>query len=210
MLISYSHKFIFVHNYKVAGTSVRNAFSKYQPWYYQNKCAAFFLKCFEKYIPHYKAKVISDHATAGEIKNSLPPEVFEGFYKFGFVRNPWDWQVSLYHYMRKEKTHYQHNLIKKMDFEAYLDWRVKHDRHLQKDFFTDKKNNLIVDYIGKIENLREDFQQVCSRVNLVGIDLPHINRSNHKGYKTYYNDRLVKLVESNFKEDIEFFNYTFD
>jgi len=46
----------------------------------------------------YRA-AIKKHATALQIRDMLHPEVFASFFKCSFVRNPWDLQVSLYHYI---------------------------------------------------------------------------------------------------------------
>ena len=62
----------------------------------------------------------------------LPRRVYEDFFKFAFVRNPWDWQVSLYHYMLQRREHFQHDLIKSIEnFDDYIEWRVTEDRKLR-------------------------------------------------------------------------------
>jgi len=150
------------------------------------------------------------HVTASELRNELPQEVYETFFKFAFVRNPWDWQVSLYHFMRQQSDHHQHDLIAEMNFEDYIVWRCNHDLHLQAEFVTDKEGNLIVDFVGRFESLQEDFDSICQQIGLPQLGLPHINRSHRRqDYRSYYNDRTRRLVETYFQRDIEIFGYSF-
>jgi len=94
---------------------------------YKNKINSIFGKYgFERYNRHIKA---------AEIKNNISTKIWNNFFKFGFVRNPWGWQVSLYHYMLENKDHFQHKIIKNKNFNEYIYWRIKQDLHLQKDFF---------------------------------------------------------------------------
>ena len=151
-----------------------------------------------------------DHITAQDLRKELPKKVYDTFYKFAFVRNPWDWQVSLYHYMLQEPSHFHHELIKQMqNFDDYIEWRVTEDKRLQKDFVVDDKEHFIVDFVGKYEHLSRDFSHVCKTLDLKAC-LPHINKSLHRDYRSYYSKRTIKIVEEHFKEDIALFKYTFD
>jgi len=138
----------------------------------------------------------------------MPEQVFNDYFKFGFVRNPWDWQVSLYTFTLKLKSHHQHKLIKSMkNFDEYIDWRVHKDLHLQKDFFYDK-DQLLVDYVGKFETLEDEFVKIC---NILSIDakLPHLNASrNAKSYLDYYSNDSINMVSQAFEEDIKLFGYS--
>jgi len=53
-----------------------------------------------------------DHYRAKEEKKILQENVWNDFFKFCFVRNPWDRQVSLYYFMLKNKNHHQHQIMK--------------------------------------------------------------------------------------------------
>ena len=207
MLISHRHKFIFIHNYKVAGTSIRKALAKHITLYQQYKYSfALYDKVNRTINPNY----MRGHITALEIKNQLPPEIYDDYFKFVFVRNPWDWQVSLYFFILQEKKHYQHNLIKSMSsFEEYIEWRVNEDGRKQKDFLVDENDSIIVDYIGKYENLQDDFNEITRKIG-INASLPYKNKSKHKDYREYYNDYTRDLIEKAFKEDIEMFNYSFE
>lgn len=215
MLISHKNKFIFIHNYKVAGTSIIKALNKHalknpSKNHSLNKILEFLLLNKTK-IGNKLLAILSDipsHINAKELKNITPPKIWKNYFKFGFVRNPWDWQVSLYHYTLENKNHHQHELLKNKTFEEYIKWRVSEDLHLQKDFFYDKNGKCLIDFIGKIENIEEDFKKICNKIN-IRANLPHINKSKHKNYREYYNEETKNLINKYFAEDIKLFNYEF-
>ncbi len=202
-MISYSHRFIFIHIYKVAGSSIRKALEKYTQILPLNRLLI-------KLGIQNPYEAFSHHAKAKDFKARLSRKLWNRLYKFAFVRNPWDWQVSLYYYMLQEPSNHQHNLIKEMrSFDEYIEWRVSQDLHFQKDFVTDDNGELIVDFVGRYENLLEDFHFVCQNLG-INAKLPYINKSKHEDYRKYYNRHTIKLIEEYFQEDIEFFKYTFD
>lgn len=204
MVISHGYKFIFIHNYKVAGTSVREALQVYT------------IPPKENYINWIgqKLKILPssgdfiDHVSAPNLKKELAPKYFDNYFKFSFVRNPWDWQVSLYHYMREQKDHRQHQLVMSQTFEEYIHWRVENDLKLQKQFMYDDKGNCLVDFIGKMETINEDFKKITDRIGINAV-LPHSNKSKHKHYQELYNAETKALVAKYFYEDIELFGYDF-
>jgi len=220
MLISYNHKFIFFHIAKVAGISIRNALKEYS-----QEPEAFKVKRPPKKLPNNKPNPFYEmwksfllHAKAKEAKTELPEEVYNNFYKFAFVRNPWDWQVSMYHFILKETSHVKHKLVKSMtSFDEYLEWVISTENpypkgatKLQKDIITDCDGKLIVDFVGRYETLVPDFNQVCRTLN-IETSLPSLNRTIHRDYKSYYSsEKTKKMVGQHFKEDIELFGYTFD
>jgi len=75
-------------------------------------------------------------------------------------------------------------------------------------WITDKENNIMVDYIGKIENIKSDSEKIFK---IIGIkeELPHLNKRNHKKYQEYYTSKTRKIVEEIYKEDIKTFHYNF-
>ncbi len=211
MLISHSHKFVMIHVYKVAGSSIRGVLNPYAAISWRQSS----LKDKWIGVKNLNHKCFSSqfggHDKAVDLKENFPNQLFENYFKFAFVRNPWDWQVSLYMFGLKDKNHYQHELFKSfVDFEAYLDWRIKEDLHLQKDFVVDKEGKLLVDFIGRLENLQKDFMHICKEVKVPTVNLPHLNKSNSRKYQSFYNENTKQKVAEAFKEDIEFFNYSYD
>ena len=136
---------------------------------------------------------------------------FQSFFKFAFVRNPWSRLVSEYNYRKASKL---------FSFEDYVKNRLPKRnsysdsyRHIlpQCEFLLDSNGQQLVDFIGKLENIEEDFRVVSERLGLPAISLRHVNRSRaKKHYSAYYNDELVELVGNLYAADIAKFNYEFD
>jgi len=78
----------------------------------------------------------------------------------------------------------------------------------QWNWLIDGKGKLLVDYIGRFENLQADFAQVCARLNRQA-ELPHLKKSEHGDYRQYYNAASIEIVRQWFKSDIEQFGYEF-
>ncbi|HAX74508.1 MAG TPA: sulfotransferase [Cyanobacteria bacterium UBA11372] len=218
MLISYQENFIFFHVTKAAGTSVKKALQDYakEPEKFKIKRPPKMLD--NKLNPLYEMwESVLWHAKAREVKKELTEEVYNNFYKFAFVRNPWDWQVSYYHFILKETSHIRHEFVKSMSgFDEYLEWVIntknpypKGTTKFQKDTIADYDGKLIVDFVGRYETLLQDFQYICKVLNL-DASLPHLNSSSHRDYRSYYNNKTRRIVEEYFQEDIELFGYTFD
>lgn len=206
MIISHSKKFIFIHIYKVAGSSFRHTLGHYAILKSRKNILRGIIN--KKY--RISGSDFSGHITAAELKSLIPDNIFENYFKFAFVRNPWDWQVSLYHFARQKSTHWQHQHIGKMTFEEYIDWRVEKDLHTQKEFVCDDKGEIIVDFIGKLENLQDDYRKICNMINVPYSELPKKNSSIHDDYRSYYNSKTIDIVAKAFEDDILTFNYSFE
>jgi len=218
MLISHSHQFIFFHVAKVAGISIRKALSNYveEPDYFRIKRPAKFIN--DKINPLYTMwESALLHATVTKTREELDENMFNHYYKFAFVRNPWDLQVSMYHFILREPEHIHYQRVKSMgSFANYLEWVAvtkkpfpKGAAKFQKETLCDNSGKVLVDFVGRYENLHEDFLYICQQLNIQAI-MPHLNKSQHKNYQSYYNQNTQKLVEDHFKDDIALFGYTFD
>ncbi len=206
MLISHQRQFIFIHIYKNAGTSISNALLSFTAPSWQLKTNRLWKKLGVTYLdvnPYHA------HSTASELIEKIGPYTFDKYFSFAIVRNPWDWQVSLYTFMRQDKNHYQHELAQSFrNFDEYLNWRCSYEVHYQKDFVYSKDGAQLVDFIGRYENLERDFSIICSRIG-VCTSLPKLNVSKTRHYRTYYNDKTVQMVANTFAPDIQLFGHDF-
>ena len=80
----------------------------------------------------------------------------------------------------------------------------------QFDWISDYSGRIDIDFIGRFENLEEDFREVCRAVNLPAIDLGKEKTSeNRKHYRQYYDGLTKGVVKKYFEKDLDCFKYSF-
>jgi hypothetical protein len=203
------HKCIFIHIPKSAGSSINYALG------------------LKKEPTSKKDKMMwKHHATAlSTKKNYASKEQWNNYFKFAIVRNPFDRIVSSYNFICKKMTpsNFRDRLLfkdfiyKKGIFKKLLNPSLitkKENRYVQikssSDFITDKNNNIIVDYVGRFENLKDDWNFICKQLG-AKIELPHMNKCSRdcKHYRDYYDDDTKEFVSEACKKDLKTFGYKF-
>jgi hypothetical protein len=218
MLLSVRHRFLFVHIAKTGGTSVRAALEGLRwrdPWYWP----MFLCSRFSHLSGHRIGTKLPRHAKVVAAQELLPREFFEELFKFAFVRNPWDLQVSSFHHIRRERPHYMGGHER---FEDFLRWKLDPERpyqyHLdtslerQSDYLIDLRGKVLVDFIGRYEQLEGDFAEACQQIGIAPPALPHRRQSADRArdYRSYYTSETAELVAQHFRRDIELLGYGFD
>jgi len=224
-MISHKHKCIFVHIPKTAGQSIEDIFLRLNGLDFNTR-SPLLLK------PNKDPKLGPErlaHLTASEyIKYSYIPEgSFNSYFKFSFVRNPWARLLSEFIWKKKINSQMKNKLKDKicLDYNAisFNSWlstvnSIKTDdefcdsiRHIlpQYDFTFDANGNSLVDFIGKFENLQEDFNIICDKIKIPQQQLLHLNKTQHKHYTEYYDDETRSIVAEKYAKDIEYFGYKF-
>lgn len=240
MLISFKHKFAFIHIPKTGGMSITSSLHPF--------CGPFggrlqqqsgklgealdlykwgYLLRNRKYVDLHKffpwRRFRSRHITALDLREALSPELFQNFFTFAFVRNPYSWIVSDYYYIMSHPSNENYEKFNALfdDFEEYVRWRTNRtdsrikrvSKPIKKDllrgFVTDWDDKIIVDFVGKMENLPEDFKRVCNIIGIPYPGLPHKNESKHPYYKECYNETTKELVREHFQPDLDLFDYDF-
>ena len=151
------------------------------------------------------------------LEKCCPGNCSSRLFKFAFVRNPWDLQVSSFHHIRRERPHL---LAGHEDFEEFLRYKLNPNRpyqfhidtsiELQNDYLVDLHGKVLVDFIGRYENIEADFREACRQIGITPPLLAHRRKAkNRSDYRSYYSDATTELVAKRFKKDIDLFDYTF-
>ncbi|MCP4469110.1 MAG: sulfotransferase family 2 domain-containing protein [Gammaproteobacteria bacterium] len=159
-VVSHQKQFVFIHINKAGGTSISSLVGKYEEWPFVKRL----FRAYERrYLPRkYKTfsccgqHFVGNHASARMVRNVLGAELFDQYYKFAAVRNPWDREVSRYFYARKTPTHGLHEMANQLEFAEFI--KRRSDRAIGREVssyqfkkVSDEKGNLIVDTIIHIE-----------------------------------------------------------
>lgn len=208
MIISDSKQFIFIHNPKAAGTSIREILHPYATvGVWQHKV--------NDNLPVGTDKSLSKHVTASKIREYVGQDKWNRYFTFAFIRNPWDLIVSQYLYAKRHIKAAKHTLARG-SFTDFISWydskwaknciqplRIFPQLHYIGDGVTP-----IVTFVGRFERMSIDFKKICNRLK-INYALPHLNRTKHGHYRTFYTKKTRAIVRRLYGNDIETFGYTF-
>jgi chondroitin 4-sulfotransferase 11 len=218
-MIDHERQLIFMHLPKCGGTSIECALSG-SGW-------------------HDPARRAEQHLTAGETRARYGAGVFDRYFKFAVVRNPWDLLVAYYTWgcsglrgswpwLLRWGRAWGHpfdrtraRLVRRPAFAEYLADVPGHNQRLGFSFsgadLTRQRDSLsidgeiAVDAVLRFERLREDFDAVCERTGLGRIDLPHKLRSRRRRhYSAFYPPELRDRVGRDYADDVQAFGYRFE
>ena len=217
MPISHQHRCIFVHIPKCAGTSIESALSMHV-----DKKDVGIVPDRDRY---FDAEHLwgnrAQHFTIHQIREHMEPEAFEAYFKFTFVRNPWDRFVSFVAWKQNrkgEKKWIEGKYPEKSEFYVALGRLLlsrltgkKVHLHLKEQwrYVCDADGRLMMDFVGKFENLEDDWARVCEQLG-INRPLEKRMRSKHHEYPAYYNFLTRRLVGWLYRRDVRLFGYTFD
>jgi hypothetical protein len=230
MIISHSHRFIFIKSLKTAGTSLEAALS--------NQCSGrdvvvpindFGHNRDEKgQVPHRSMNAdevyrrIGQHVDAPTIKSREPAEVWNGYFKFSIARNPWDRALSYFFWDHRRDAslapprRFYHRLGVPYDdfgpvkrkFAEFIKSRTLENN----DRFYVIDDTLCVDFVIRYERLEEDSREVCARIGLSSLEIPRLKtgiRKKERPYTDYYDGVTRDIVAELHRNDIRLFDYRF-
>jgi hypothetical protein len=226
MIISHSQRYIFIKSEKTAGTSVEAALSKHctgddmvtplgDYWFNRDEKGAWVHSAMN-------AEGFSQHDPAAEVKRKVPPQIWMNYFKFSIARNPWDRVVSYYSWDARIRKHLQptrrwyHRLG--VPFDEFRETRQLFHQYVASGGWTTNDRfylidgALCVDFVIRYERLADDLVEVCRRLGVPDVALPHLKSGMRKGghaYVDYYDEPSRRIVAERHHNDIHLFGYEF-
>ena len=199
---------------------------------FQSSIAALdYYKCIFVHIPKNAGLSVSytlfgntggSHRKIRDYQKLFSHNTFRRYYKFTFVRNPWDRVVSTYFFLKagglteKDKAWAEINLYHFQNFNDFVrGWlneeNINNSLHFQRQhiFLEGENGKIAVDFIGRFENIEEDFKIITNKLKIKRT-LTKTNDSIRKlNYRDYYNEETKAIVDNVYHRDIILFNYKF-
>lgn len=214
--INHDKKAIFIHINKTGGSYIAGTLEKYYGF------ETFYLKrpdhdafCFnnkknpkQKYYENRIHGVMNYYRSSPFLnqKMKMTPEKWDTYFKFCFVRNPYDRLISGWNHLGKKHPFKQYvhmrNMISDME---YIHTFMPQYRHV-----INFKNELDINFVGRFENLENDFIYILYHL---GYEYPihdpvvRVNVKKHKKYMEYYDQKTLDKVNELMKEDFVRFQY---
>lgn len=205
-MIIKSKKCIFVHVPRTGGTSIEKFFINHVDESLSSQVG--FVEQYKNHEQHLSIKEMINYGL-------ITSEILNSYLVFAFVRNPWDLVLSEFK---------RHQADKWVSFEKYVNampvllkngWGCRYEDkrfvYIQPQYrYFDSDISYRNLFIGRFENLIEDFEKVKSIADLPDEKLPHENISTKiKSYRDFYTEEMKSIIEYYYKEDIERYKYEF-
>lgn len=222
-IISEKHEFIYFIVEKVACTSIKIALA---PLFGINATGVEIPR--EGQNPRYGIHEIFWNSGHEVSKKKLLEKLdgpYSGYFKFAFVRNPWDRLVSCYtdkivgEGRRALTSPRGSHFYKGMPFDEFVevvcatpDNKANIHFRSQHRKLCGPEGELLPDFIGRFENLAEDFAHVATTIGAQDLVLPHLWRSKEREgrpYTEFYDARLKGMVAERYRRDARIFDYSF-
>jgi len=196
-------------------------------WYRQ--CQKY--KCIFIHIPKTAGVSVSASLLGKGIANTpalyykalCGKKAFNAYFKFAFVRNPFTKLISVYEFLQygggevayddkiasaiqpyKSFEAFVMNYLNKTTLKTHRFFRPQHY------FVCDSNYNLIIDYLGRFEELEKDYEFIRKKIG-TGEPLKKMNVTKTKrlSIEEYYsNDKIIEKVTSLYSKDFELFRYS--
>ena len=198
-MVNHKRKFVFVHIPKAAGVSIYTALAA------------------PRWQQHHDT--LMEHADPDNRKGQIDHKPWSpDYFKFTFIRNPWDRMLSAYSYLklggRSESDKFDCNIVQSFgSFKQFVhDFDKAEGKFFNRHFLPQSfwfNPRYPYDFVGRFETLNKDFALVADKIGYKGLELPHTNASKHKPYHEHYDADMREIVGKIYANDIERFGYKF-
>jgi hypothetical protein len=206
MIISTLHKFVFVAIPKTGTHAVRQALREHMGPQDMEQVGLFVKRSLP--IPAL-AQIGHGHITLEELRPHVKAEAWASFFKFAFVRNPFDRFVSYCAFITRDGDEFEDDpqaVMRDVLAQPPNDHILFHPQH---SFVTDRSGALLADYVGRVEEMQKSYDEICARVGIPTSRLEKVNATKRRNYREYFDDDLIVGVAKLYARDLELFGYEF-
>lgn len=210
MIVSHRHQFIFAAVPKTGTHSVRQALREQLGEEDVEQVGLF----VDKRFPWQDlAAIRHGHLSLSQVRPYLGEEAFGGYFKFAFVRNPFDRFVSYCAFMlrggdvfeRQPREVMRHFLFEQPP-EQHILFQPQASLLVDADGET-----LLTNVVGRVEDIQSSYDAICARIAIPSRALERVNSTKQRGdYRRYYDTVLADAVAARYARDLDLFGYSFD
>jgi len=209
MIISHDHRFIFAAVPKTGTHAVRQALREQLGDGDVEQVGLF----VDKRFPWAElAAIRHGHLSLCQVRPYVGEEAFGGYFKFAFVRNPFDRFVSYCAFMLRGGDVFERqprDVMRHFLFEAPPEDHILFQP--QASLLVDEDGRtLLADAVGHVEDMQGSYDAICARIGIASRPLDRVNGSRRGDYRDYYDQPLIDGVASRYAQDLDLFGYGFD
>lgn len=209
MIVSHTHRFIFVAVPKTGTHSVRQALREHLGDEDVEQVGLFVNKRFPW---EDLAAIQHGHLSLRQVRPYVGEEAFGGYFKFAFVRNPFDRFVSYCAFMLRGGGDFQRrprDVMRRFLFEQPPEHHILFQP--QARLLVDEDGQtLLTDGVGRVEDMQGSYDAICARIGIASRPLDRVNGTGRGDYRQYYDQTLIDGVAARYAQDLELFGYTFE
>jgi hypothetical protein len=209
VIVSHSRRFIFAAVPKTGTHAVRQALREQLDEGDVEQVGLF----VDKRFPWEElAAIRHGHLSLRQVRPYLGEAAFDGYFKFAFVRNPFDRFVSYCAFMlrggdvfeRQPREVMRHFLFEEPP-EPHILFQPQASLLVDDDGET-----LLTDGVGRVEDMQGSYDAICARIGIASRPLDRVNGSRRGDYRPYYDQALIDGVAARYAQDLALFDYGFD
>lgn len=207
MIISHQHRFIFAAVPKTGTHSVRQALREHMSKDDIEQVGLF----VDRRFPYAElAAIRHGHLALRQVRPYVGEEVFARYFKFAFVRNPFDRFVSYCAFMTRGGDAFQREPRAVMEHLLFVEPPEHHILFQpQSSLLVDDAGELLTDMVGRVEQMQASYDALCERIGIPSRRLDQVNSSRRGDYRQYYTPALAEGVARRYARDLELFGYQF-
>lgn len=201
-LASYKYRTLFVHIFKTAGTSIRHAMAG-----------------------GGNEEILGTHSPVSEVIQHLGEEEYNKFFSFSFIRNPYDWMLSLHNYILIDTNHFLYQEARHLEFNDFIEFYIKYceinplnkiygaNKTISQYEFLHVDDVLRVNYLGKQETIEHDLKEIERLGKCCFLPLQRLNITSElpaEEQRKVYNQKGIDLMCKHYEKDFILGGYSME